>query len=123
MSKAKPRIQKRLESSDRVSEVGVGFSNPSFAFDSPVGDGLGAAVLVVVEVPVVSVELVVAVVPVIRLTVVAVILVVDSCKVEVIVEVVDIRAVVIIVVILVVVVIAVVVSNRFTLKYFKEVFI
>ena len=36
MSKAKPRIQKRLESSDRVSEVGVGFSKPSFASDNDV---------------------------------------------------------------------------------------
>ena len=120
MSKAKPRIQKRLESSDRVSEVGVGFSNPSFAFGIS-GISVKSRVVVftvVAVVPDVAVELVVAVVPV-----VAVILMVDSCKVEVIGKVVDIGAVVVIVVILVVVAPAVVVSKRFTLKYFREDFI
>ena len=39
-----PRIQKRLDVSIRASEVGVGFSKPSFINASSVGAGLEARI-------------------------------------------------------------------------------
>lgn len=74
---AMPRIQKRLDVSIRASEVGVGFSKPSFTNASSVGAGLEARItsgistslnngIVVMVVAIVAVVPVVTVVPVVE---------------------------------------------------------
>ena len=74
---AMPRIQKRLDVSIRASEVGVGFSKPSFTNASSVGAGLEARItsgistslnngVVVMVVTIVAVVPVVTVVPVVE---------------------------------------------------------
>ena len=77
---AMPRIQKRLDVSIRASEVGVGFSKPSFTNASSVGAGLEARITSGISTSlnngiVVMVVAIVAVVPVV--TVVSVVEVVS----------------------------------------------